>query len=740
MARAVGEPGHPGAKRSRDSEAKTIDGSKGSAPSSSTTTTTTTKKAKQEDEEGSTEKREDKQRELFLSSREGAGTSWETELLLPPTAAAAGDDDASGATVDVEAVEGRAAAKKSSKKKEKTKASAVDQEEEALQLQQTLETVDDLDFLAQLAEPSEEEQQGQQQQQQDNTDHEDEEQQQQQHPVTTSHASPSPSSDKDIAMMTRRVRIMNLPYLATSAQIKQHLSSLIGPIDTVHIPLTRDTRQSKGCAFIRFTSELDAVRALTELPARVFMGRLLKVAAAEEDPYQPQAGSGGTTAADVEVSGGNAGSSALKREQQLARREQEASGKGAASIAARSSTNGLFLNSSAAVSHLARQMNVKEEEVVGGDHKGAATRAAIAEALLTSEAYKVLSDEGIALDLLNSSSQHLLKRRSTTTILVKNLAINSAEEWQELVKRFSRYGVLELTALPQSGLFALLRFTQEQDAKVAFSRLAYSVFHNSPLYLEWAPVGSLKEHDDDDEEAAEGTQLPQTGDTSQAATAPSYTLFLTNVPFKLQSEDDLRSFLADTCPRVAANPDVCLKRIVWMKDKGRAYVTLNSQLTMAAAQRSWNGKTLLNRVLSCVPSTSGTPAAAPTGDADDEDADHDQQRVMGTSVIRGSAVAASQNGVPAGCDPLKLVVKNLPFEATEKDVRVLFEAFSEVRSVRLPRKVQQFSHHRDNHHRGFAFVEFLSESEAARALQSLKATHLYGRHLVLQYAKLEDVR
>ncbi len=41
-------------------------------------------------------------------------------------------------------------------------------------------------------------------------------------------------------------------------------------------------------------------------------------------------------------------------------------------------------------------------------------------------------------------------------------------------------------------------------------------------------------------------------------------------------------------------------------------------------------------------------------------------------------------------------------------------------------------------HRGFAFVDFSTAQEAATAMASLKDTHLYGRHLVLEWAKEED--
>ncbi len=48
--------------------------------------------------------------------------------------------------------------------------------------------------------------------------------------------------------------------------------------------------------------------------------------------------------------------------------------------------------------------------------------------------------------------------------------------------------------------------------------------------------------------------------------------------------------------------------------------------------------------------------------------------------------------------------------------------------VRIPRKV-------DGSHRGFGFVEFLTHQEAVNAVGALSSSHLYGRHLVIEWAK-----
>ena len=83
-------------------------------------------------------------------------------------------------------------------------------------------------------------------------------------------------------------------------------------------------------------------------------------------------------------------------------------------------------------------------------------------------------------------------------------------------------------------------------------------------------------------------------------------------------------------------------------------------------------------------------------------------------------------------DSTKLVVRNVPFEATAAEVEEVFKTFGSLKSVRLPKKVQ-------GSHRGFAFVDFSTKEEATKAYDALcHSTHLYGRRLVLEWA--EEVR
>jgi len=79
----------------------------------------------------------------------------------------------------------------------------------------------------------------------------------------------------------------------------------------------------------------------------------------------------------------------------------------------------------------------------------------------------------------------------------------------------------------------------------------------------------------------------------------------------------------------------------------------------------------------------------------------------------------------------KICVKNIPFEATVNDIQKIFSVYGQIKSVRLPKKLTGSSTFR-----GFGFVDFVAKEDAKRAFEVLShSTHLYGRPLVLEWAK-----
>jgi len=120
------------------------------------------------------------------------------------------------------------------------------------------------------------------------------------------------------------------------------------------------------------------------------------------------------------------------------------------------------------------------------------------------------------------------------------------------------------------------------------------------------------------------------------------------------------------------------------------------------------------------------------------------QEVQDTQPVvpeRDAATVAQLRQDLEGVQTCRLCVRNVAFEATSKDLRKLFGAYGRVVAVRLPTKmaaVGDASTGIRKQHRGFAFVEFTSRAEMAKAYEALQSTHLYGRKLVLEPAAMED--
>ena len=185
------------------------------------------------------------------------------------------------------------------------------------------------------------------------------------------------------------------------------------------------------------------------------------------------------------------------------------------------------------------------------------------------------------------------------------------------------------------------------------------------------------------------------------ATDGSSTLYVSNLPFSA-TEPQVKGLFDEHAGNI--------RSVVLKSTKGYAFVEFVSPATAAKAAAAVPRRELEGREVA-VTVSKARKAAAPS--------------------------ATSRKGdCPPGCNPLKLVVRNVPFEGTAADIRKLFSAHSQIKSVRLPKKVDEYDPLTGTKapHRGFAFVEFLTREEAKAALQTCSNTHLYGRHLVIEYA------
>jgi RNA recognition motif-containing protein len=84
--------------------------------------------------------------------------------------------------------------------------------------------------------------------------------------------------------------------------------------------------------------------------------------------------------------------------------------------------------------------------------------------------------------------------------------------------------------------------------------------------------------------------------------------------------------------------------------------------------------------------------------------------------------------------PAKLFVGNLSFQATEEDLRELFQQSGTVESVRIV--TDQFT----GRPRGFGFVEMATKEEATKAIEMLNGRLFRDRNLVVDEARPQPQR
>jgi RNA recognition motif-containing protein len=92
--------------------------------------------------------------------------------------------------------------------------------------------------------------------------------------------------------MSSKVFVGNLDFNTTRDEV-QSLFSQIGQIKDVFLPTDRESGRPRGFAFVEFTNDEDAAKAIERFNGYEFSGRALRVNAAEDRPKREGGGGGG---------------------------------------------------------------------------------------------------------------------------------------------------------------------------------------------------------------------------------------------------------------------------------------------------------------------------------------------------------------------------------------------------------------------------------------------------------------
>lgn len=494
--------------------------------------------------------------------------------------------------------------------------------------------------------------------------------------------------------------VRNLPFTC-SEEALQELFEAHGPLSQMHLHTDGHTGQGKGFAHVRFALGEHAVTALAALDGTVFQGRIVHVMEARPLLMLLTEGSNG----DADKGG------SFKRKRKVELKEEAGIGH---------NWNTLFMRSEAVGEAMAARYDLAKGEIFDAVGDGSlAVRLAEGEAYMLAQAKAFLGRHGVSLTALKrtATAEPMLgvaTERSKTLLLVKNLDVRATQA--ELAALFGKHGQIGTVLLVPGNTLALVEFLEVGEARRAFRKLVYTKLHGAPLFLEWAPIemfgkrqpGAVKGTRTVMPVAASGQAPTKTERVAAEEGGEGRTLFVKNLNFATKSEGLYDHFATRWAVRSA---NVVQKRDPKQPEKtlsmGYGFIEFHTAADAQQALSQMAGSRLDDHVLQLKFSSRPPQVAC---------------KPATTSFLGSAAVDVK----PAKSN--KLLVRNVPFEANKQELRELFSAFGQLKTLRLPKKFNGM-------HRGFAFVEFVSKEEAAKALQALSSTHLYGRKIVLAYAK-----
>ena len=486
-----------------------------------------------------------------------------------------------------------------------------------------------------------------------------------------------------------RLFIRNLSFLTTEEQLTE-LFGKFGPLTESTIPLDKTTGRPTGLGFVTYMLPEHAVKAYEALDGQIFQGRLVHILPAKARHTGGGEGGGEEKATD------KAGSSYKKKKEQ---KTKEEAGKG-------HNWNTLFLGANAVADAIADRYAADKSDIFntdGGDTT-AAVRMALGETQLVAETREFMEAHGVNLEVFEKTTL----KRSKNVILVKNLPFGTTEA--ELHQLFQPFGPIARLVLPPGGISALIEFTEALNARSAFKKLVYTSFKHLPLYLEWAPIGALKDRQQEhpSEKAVESKEGKKEETVTSSEPGEQCTVFVKNLNFST-TEDAL----SDLFSKIGRIKSASIARKRNMEDPSKP---LSMGFGFVEFERPRNAQKAIKRL----------QHSELDGHKLELKLSHRESYSVGGESDGRERVKSSEQ------KSAKILVRNIPFEASKHEVKELFQTFGELKTVRLPKKFSSSQ----GEHRGFGFVEFTTKDGAKRAFDSLKhSTHLYGRRLVLEWAE-----
>lgn len=298
-------------------------------------------------------------------------------------------------------------------------------------------------------------------------------------------------------------------------------------------------------------------------------------------------------------------------------------------------------------------------------------KLALAETHVIQETKTYLESHGVVLSAFSS------RARSDTTILVKNIPYGTTAE--QIREMFEAHGKLRHVLVPPAGTMAVVDFEHADEARKAFRAVAYRRLGNSVVYLEMGPLEMFRpttaigNGDGDENPSAwavsatvrRAETIPKQDvlgagneggeDEERPSLSAGTTLFVKNLAFGTTSERLTQVF--------RALPDFAFARVQTKarpgaeKSKGHGQHPGESRLSMGYGFVGFKTRQGANGALK------GMQGFVLDGHA---------LHVSFAGRGRDEDEEGVDDKTKASAKTAKMIVKNVPFEATKKDIRELF--------------------------------------------------------------------
>lgn len=362
---------------------------------------------------------------------------------------------------------------------------------------------------------------------------------------------------------------------------------------------------------------------------------------------------------------------------------------------------------------MAKKLGVKKREILDPQGENLAVKLALAETHIINETKSYFESvcfnennikEGVSLSAFERSSK---SNRSKTVVVVKNIPANTKEG--EILSLFEKHGTIGRYLFPPAKTVAIVEFLEPNEAKVAFQKLAYSKFKSVPLYLEWAPadifIESFKpemKKPIEEEQPVKILESTLQDPLNDPDAMPVATVFVKNLNFETKESGLFNHFYVVTGLRSVRIPTKKAKNGTDLS-LGYGFLEFDSKDSALNCLKTMQNSKLDNHVL---------------------------ELKFSNSVVKSTTISSKKTAKTIGKSS-KLIIRNIPFEASKSEIKSLFKSFGTIKSLRMPLNF-------NGSHRGFGFIDFSSFQDALNAFNSLNSTHIYGRHLVLEWAKDDD--